>query len=285
MEKPFFFSGASGYRLFGVLHQSESSRPLGQGEKIGGKAGLVLCNPLEEEKVTAHRIIVNLARAFAGEGLSCLRFDYMGSGDSDGEFEDTTMDTMLSDVGAAIQTMRTVAEVDEVGILGVRFGATLAALAAESSASIDPLVLIEPIVDGSAYMGACLRSNLTLQMAAYKEVTRDRKALVDNLLKGEEVSINGYHLTKTLYEQINALHLADRVGGRKNSVLLIRLGGNKSRRKQERQHAEMIMKYEAQGSQASVHVVEEAPFWVDSKVYVARSVGVEGAVLDWLRKR
>ena len=88
METPLFFKNIN-YKLFGVLHQPE------HGELTKPSLGIVFCHPFAEEKLIVHRVMVNLARRLTKEGIYCLRFDYMGHGDSDGNFEDSTIETRL----------------------------------------------------------------------------------------------------------------------------------------------------------------------------------------------
>ncbi len=98
-ENPFFFTNGA-CRLFGVLHA-----PNGQGSLARHKLGMLFCSPFAEEKMIAHRVFVNIARSLAREGITCLRFDFMGEGDSEGNFEDSTIKTRLSDISAALSIL------------------------------------------------------------------------------------------------------------------------------------------------------------------------------------
>ena len=95
-ETPFFFPNGS-TSLFGVFHE-----PPGP----SSKSAFVFCHPWGEEKLWAHRGFVSFARTLAADGHPVLRFDYMGNGDSDGEFADSTLQTALADVRAAIAEVR-----------------------------------------------------------------------------------------------------------------------------------------------------------------------------------
>ncbi|MBT8350241.1 MAG: alpha/beta hydrolase, partial [Deltaproteobacteria bacterium] len=94
-ETPFFFPNES-YNLFGVLHEPENT-PKPQ--------GFVFCHPFAEEKLWTHRVFVNFARELAQKGYTVLRFDYMGHGDSEGGFQDSTIETRLFDIKCAIKTL------------------------------------------------------------------------------------------------------------------------------------------------------------------------------------
>jgi len=120
-ETPFFFLNGA-YQLFGILH--EPVRP------DHSRDGVVLCAPFGEEKLIAHRVLVNMARSLAAVGHAVLRFDFMGEGDSGGGFEDSTIASRLSDISAALSMLKEKTGSKKVGLLGARFGATLALLAA-----------------------------------------------------------------------------------------------------------------------------------------------------------
>ena len=96
----------------------------------------------------------------------------------------------------------------QVNLLGLRLGATIASLVAEEITDVHQLVLWSPIIDGARYMQELLRINLTTQMAIYKEVLRDREALVDAMRQGETVNVDGYEMALPMYSEVSAVKLA-----------------------------------------------------------------------------
>ena len=50
--------------------------------------------------------MVNMGRRLASNGYPVLRFDFMGEGDSEGDFEDGTITTRLDDINCAVRTMK-----------------------------------------------------------------------------------------------------------------------------------------------------------------------------------
>jgi pimeloyl-ACP methyl ester carboxylesterase len=104
--------------------------------------------------VRAHRALRQLAARLAKEGTAVLRFDYTGAGDSAGDNEAGDVETWLGDVGAAVDEARRGAGVSRVTLLGLRFGATLAALAAAARDDVERLVLWEPVEQGASYLEA-----------------------------------------------------------------------------------------------------------------------------------
>lgn len=122
--------------------------PLGQVQQ-----GVVLCNPFGQEAVRSHRMYRVLSERLARAGVACLRFDYFGTGDSDGEDEQVTLKTCVENTLRADQELRRVAGCTHVSWLGLRFGAAVAAFASISAQhKPDRLFLWDPIEDGAAWV-------------------------------------------------------------------------------------------------------------------------------------
>ena len=142
--RPLYF-GPDGARLFGWLHlpAPEARRGL----------GVVVCNPFGFEEVCAHRSLRHFAMAFSAAGWPSLRFDHAGCGDSEGdEFASDVPARWLAGVNAAIDTLKATGGVQQVVLLGVRLGATLAALAGSGRDDVAGLVAIAPVVRGRGYI-------------------------------------------------------------------------------------------------------------------------------------
>jgi alpha-beta hydrolase superfamily lysophospholipase len=129
-------------RLFGMVHAAQCD--------LAHPIGVVLCNPLGYEELTVHRTYRLLAERLAAAGLAALRFDHDSTGNSAGRPSDPgRLQAWLDGIGAAIDALRARApHVERVALFGVRFGATLAALAARERRDVDSLVLWAPIVSG-----------------------------------------------------------------------------------------------------------------------------------------
>ena len=145
--QPFYF-GSSHRQLFGAYHAPEAGR-----EK---RAGVVLCHPLGHEYLRAHRAFRNLAALLAAQGLHVLRFDYFGSGDSGGDDAEMTMEQCLADIDTAIDELKDTAGIARVSLVGLRLGATFAALTAARRGDVDRLILWDPVSDGAAYLDELL---------------------------------------------------------------------------------------------------------------------------------
>jgi alpha-beta hydrolase superfamily lysophospholipase len=111
----------------------------------------VLCAPIGPEYTRSHRSVRHLADRLARAGISALRFDYHGSGDSAGSDEDPDrMGHWRASVAQAVEHARAISGCEAVCLVGIRLGATLAALEAQAC-GVDRLVLWNPVVKGRGY--------------------------------------------------------------------------------------------------------------------------------------
>jgi len=112
----------------------------------------VICAPIGSEYTRSHRSIRHLADRLARAGVPSMRFDYHGTGDSPGtDLDSDRVPAWLDNIRTACALARRWSGCERVVLVGVRLGATLAALA---SRDVDPelLVLWNPPVKGKPYV-------------------------------------------------------------------------------------------------------------------------------------
>lgn len=130
--------------LFGWRHDSP--------EALSRDLVAVLCPPFGPEYTRTHRTLRHLADRLARHGVPAFRFDYYGTGDSVGSEADSGLfERWRASVVEAVREARRWSGRTRVCLVGVRLGASLAALAAEE-AGIDALVLWNPVAKGRAYV-------------------------------------------------------------------------------------------------------------------------------------
>jgi alpha/beta superfamily hydrolase len=205
MQDAFYFGGAS-RSLFGVLHE-----PMGAAD--GGV--VVVCAPLWREGIRAHRVLRQLGVRLAKLGHAVLRFDYSGAGDSAGESEHGHVDLWLADVAAAIDEARRRKPAARVTLLGLRFGATLAALAAARRDDVQRLVLWEPVANGARYLDACAADHRSWR-ERYAAWRRLRPAELSDM--GDEML--GFQVTEAMRRSIAAVDLS-RLSLASRSLLIV----------------------------------------------------------------
>lgn len=157
---------------------------------------LVLCHGLTG---CAHeRTLIKIARCLEAHQIACVRYDCMGSGESDGESSQATVSTEVADTLAVAGYARSLAQVDASRIIlgGHSLGALVALLAARECGA-KGLVLLSPAL--SCYheliellVGEQLKSfreNGILDLGGF-EIS---KAMVDEL-----TDIDGYRVAREL---------------------------------------------------------------------------------------
>ncbi len=278
MEEPFIFARAD-MPLFGMLH-----RPVGT-----PRLGLVTCHPFAEEKLWSHRVFVSMARALAANGIAVLRFDFTGAGDSGGTTTDASLDVYLQDLAAAVGELeRRIPGLERIGLVGLRLGASVAALLAERAQTDDrlarlrgaPLVLWDPVVDGEAHFQELLRINLSTQLAVYGKVRETREQLQERIRAGETVNVDGYEIGKPLFESCALPKLLN--ADPKNHAgpaLVLQIAAN-DKTPERADLAALAGAYRA----GSLARAIEQPFWREIKPFYGRAANLQQATLSWLEK-
>jgi pimeloyl-ACP methyl ester carboxylesterase len=138
----YFRSGSE--TLFGWLHQPPAA--------LRTDAGLVICKPFGYEAICAHGSLRAFADACAAIGVTVLRFDYAGTGDSSGaEGSADQIAQWCEDIRAAIEALRRMSAVKRVALLGMRLGALLASQVASRSGAA-ALIAVAPVTNGRRYV-------------------------------------------------------------------------------------------------------------------------------------
>lgn len=126
--------------LFAWLHSLDGRR--------NRDHGVVIVPPIGFEQLHAHRSLRHLADELARVNIPALRFDWHGTGDSSGDDTDPErLATWLANARAAVSWMKDELGCAKVSVVGLRFGATLAALALDQ-VEIENLVLWAPVTNG-----------------------------------------------------------------------------------------------------------------------------------------
>jgi len=140
MENLVQFQNHSGKWLRGMIHRPAS----GQGSE--NVAGVVFFHGFTGDRMESHWLFVKSSRALTAAGIASLRFDFYGSGESDGEFHEATFEGEISDAHAAVEFMSQQKGIDprRLGLCGLSLGGAVAAnLACRSGAKA--LVLLAAV--------------------------------------------------------------------------------------------------------------------------------------------
>lgn len=239
---------------------------------------MVLCHPFGEEKLWSHRVFVNFAREAALRGLAVLRFDFRGHGDSAGHSENNSLDSFSSDIESALRALRLeLPSAVDIGLLGLRLGASLAWLRAGRDESIRWVALWEPILLGERYIQELLRINLSTQLAIYGKVKTNREALVAEMQSGSLVNVDGYLISHEFFAGCCAMDLIDaQAPAHGTAALIVQIAPNiKQKDRQD------LLKLTENSESGDFIKTEEPPFWREIKPFTSRTKNLVNQTLDW----
>ena len=140
IERPIVFYN-KGQQLNGILHlPTDCDAPCPAVAFFHGFTGT---------KVEPHRIFVKTARELAAIGFYALRFDFRGSGDSEGDFSEMTIGGEISDAIKSIDILTAMPRIDteRIGILGLSMGGCVAACVSGQDARVKSTVMWAPLSD------------------------------------------------------------------------------------------------------------------------------------------
>ena len=145
METPVVFE-SKGQQIVGMLHV-----PNGRGRV----PAVLLLHGFTGTKTEQHRMFVKLSRALADHNIASLRFDYRGSGDSAGNFEDMTIRSEVADAGEALRYLSRHKRIDSrrLALVGMSMGAAVAALlVGRERTRFKTMVLWAPVAEGAGIL-------------------------------------------------------------------------------------------------------------------------------------
>ncbi|SEA99142.1 serine aminopeptidase domain-containing protein [Variovorax sp. YR216] len=188
--------GPPSRQLFGLFHAPERDSNL----------AVLICMPIGQEAIRAHRLFRVLSDRLARSGTAVLRFDYHGTGDSPGDDLSGELEGWRRDVCTAHEELRRRVGGRRILWLGARLGASAAVLAAKSG-HCDParLILWDPIIDGARYIDSLRASHVDALEHSFcvpdpdwrRRLAKDSDAFTDELL--------GFGVSPVLRQQLRAL--------------------------------------------------------------------------------
>ncbi len=176
-------------QIYTVTHAAQSPR----------RGAVLLCGPFGVERERAYLTLVTWARALAASGFEVMRFDYRGTGESTGAFQEMTLARWREDASFCAARLSAATQGGALVLQGVRLGALLAAELFAFGVG-DGLLLWAPPESAEALLRETLRHNLITQcMAEPGAPRRTREQLIAALERGEPVEVDGYPWTQALW--------------------------------------------------------------------------------------
>jgi len=229
-EQRFFFP-VGGQQVYAVLHEPAPEAA------TDGRTGVVLCHPLLDfdlyEVPWTIRMIVGYARELARMGYPTLRFDFRGSGQSDGEFEEFTLSRGAADLQAAVEQLVHRTGVARVVLIGTRLAGTLCMRVGARDARVDQLALWDPLPDPYGSLRSVfrrVRASL-LAMGRSPDDPLGTAGLGDGSAgawmnmrpDAERIDAGGYVIGKAFLDELKSWKTAPDVQAFRGRVLLLQL--------------------------------------------------------------
>lgn len=130
----------AGQKLFAIIHKPKSLI-------LKSYPAVVFCAGFAGSKCGKYRLYVRLSQALAEAGIVSLRFDYRGSGDSEGDFLDQTMESQVSDTLCCLNYLKNLSFInpEKIGVFGRSLGGMIAIMTLQSFSQVKSLVLWAPV--------------------------------------------------------------------------------------------------------------------------------------------
>lgn len=147
-------------------------------------------------KDTDEGLFSRAARIFAERGFASLRIDFRGSGESEGEWVNTTFSGQISDAAKAVDYVAKLDDIDDdrIGLFGYSQGGLVASSVAAHDSRIKSVVLLAPVANPPATYATVLGQE-TLDAALNSE----GEPVTGTLPWGAETTLNPAFF-KELYE-------------------------------------------------------------------------------------
>ncbi len=139
-EKPVIFRNRRKQYLAGVMHVPHV---------IDNPPVLVMAHGFTDDKVCDNRIFVRFARRASEQGYAVLRFDFAGSGDSEGDFADMTVTKEIQDLRSALEFAHSIPLLTEspIYLVGYSLGGAVALSLAAMDHRVNGVVCWAPASD------------------------------------------------------------------------------------------------------------------------------------------
>lgn len=191
------FLGRQGERFFTQQFLSEGNP----------RAHIVFLPSFGEEMNRCRALVAEQARRFSADGYQSTLIDFFGTGDSEGDFTDASIEIWRENIDITIRTL--LEEYDAPVILwGVRLGALIAMdYASNSKFAISNAILWQPVTSGKRFATQLLRQRVAALVNSGQSAETTAQ-IQDNLRSGGHVEVSGYLLADPLVKDIESLTLA-----------------------------------------------------------------------------
>jgi hypothetical protein len=275
------FYGTPGNRVFGV-----SYRPAGSAAAGSAAAGepVLICPPLLSEFDQSYSVCVSLGRELARRGVPAFSFHYRGTGHSDGEAADLSLETMREDMATTAERIAGETGRRDPVVVATRLSA-IAAASAPAEIGAQRLVLWEPALNGRRYFREAWRADMMFQINEGAS-TQERETFAAQLERTGQVDVLGYPIGRALHDSFATRTLAGELARAPAAMLIVRGGPPEQTRSDLDELRDTLG---ARGCPTEIQALEEPIVWWfqgpemrrNSLPHMARMVEI---TVDWVTR-
>ncbi len=162
-----------------ITFKSQGAQLVGMHHKVDSDKIVIMCHGFTGNKSESKRLFVEAARDFASRGFNALRFDFYGSGDSEGDFKDFLVSHNIANLSDAIGWAQNQGY-EKMAALGLSLGAATAILTVRHL-PVDALITWSAVPDMNPL---------------YKNLVDD---LIDNGKDNEPYEYDGWPLSRDFF--------------------------------------------------------------------------------------
>lgn len=154
-----------GKNISAMLHNGE--------DKVKSKNLIIICHGFTGEKIGGSKFYINMANALEKIGYSVLRFDFVGSGESEGDFsEETYISGWLQDLKMVVKKIYVLKKYSSIYLLGHSLGGYITLLYKDDYYNIDGRIAIAPEINPlENYQMNILGQNYWKQLSENRTIT------------------------------------------------------------------------------------------------------------------
>jgi uncharacterized protein len=186
-----------GITLRGTVHMPD--------ERTGDVPAVILFHGFTSHRLEAHRLFVKVSRFLESQGVASFRFDFAGSGESDGSFSEMTVTSELRDASAILDFVKAYPHINasRITLCGLSLGGMVATLLAKDRPhDINQLILIAPAGN-------------------FKQIIEEMMQAYHGIEHSEVFDYGGHPVGRSFAEEILQLNPFERAKGFTGQVLLI----------------------------------------------------------------
>ena len=133
------------WRLAATLHYPTNQEA--EGSELRLHPAVIICHGFVGNRIGTDRLFVKTARALAARGFLVLRFDYAGCGESEGNYGQESIRTMIEQTRLVLDYVVDIDGIDRerITLIGHSLGGAVALLTAGKDQRVTDLVLWAPV--------------------------------------------------------------------------------------------------------------------------------------------